>query len=66
MRVKDLLNKYNGEFYIHENVYNEYGNLIDVDCVAYHNGNYTEEIGNREVHDFQAGHFFLNIYLEDK
>lgn len=71
MKVKDLLSKYNGEFYIYENVYNEYGHVIDVDCIANHSEFRTsnkknEEIMEREIHDFDAGYSsFLNIYLED-
>ena len=71
MKVKDLLNKYNGEFYIYENVYNEYGNIIDNDCIASHEdfrtaNRHTNMVRKRKVHDFTAGHFFLNIYLEDE
>lgn len=70
MKVKDLLNKYSGEFYIYENVYNEYGNIIDNDCIATHAEFRTasrkkDKIMERKVHDFSAGYFFLNIYLED-
>ena len=69
MKVKDLLSKYNGEFYIYENVYNEYGNLIDNDCIATHaefrTASGKDKIMERKVHVFHAGHFFLNIYLED-
>lgn len=70
MKVKDLLSKYNGEFYIYENVYNECGSLVDEDCIASHKDFRTankqaNKIANRKVHDFVAGHFFLNIYLED-
>lgn len=70
MKVKDLLSKYNGEFYIYENVYNEYGNIIDNNCILTHAGCRTasrrkNKIMEREVHDFSAGHFFLNIYLGD-
>lgn len=70
MKVKDLLSKYDGKFYIYRNVYNEYGNIIDNECIAT-NTIYEDEskrkdmIMSREVHDFQAGHFFLNIYLKD-
>lgn len=71
MKVKDLLNKYNGEFYIYENVYNEHGNLVDNNCIASHAGfrmasRKKNKIMERKVHDFSAGHFFLNIYLEDE
>ena len=67
MKVKELLNKYNGEFYIYENVYNEHGYLIDNDCIADHNTpfNYLDKVRNREIHDFSAGNFFLCIYLKD-
>ena len=71
MKVKDLLNKYNGEFYIYENVYGEYGSLVDTNCIASHEEFRTanrlkNKIMQRKVHDFEAGHFFLNIYLEDE
>ena len=71
MLVKDLLNKYNGQFYIYEDVLNEYGSIIDVNCIASHEdliteNKHTNEIKERKVHNFEAGMFFLNIYLEYK
>ena len=70
MTVKELLSKYNGDFYIYENVYDEHGNVIDIGCIANHSefrtSSKNEEIMEREVHDFNAGYAsFLNIYLED-
>lgn len=71
MKVKDLLNRYNGEFYIYENVYNEHGNIVDNDCIASHEDFRTANrhiniVREREINDFTAGRFFLNIYLKDK
>jgi hypothetical protein len=70
MQVKDLIKFCNGEFYIYENAYNEYGNIVDTPCIATHAdfrtaNKYINQIKNREVNDFTCGHFFINIYVKD-
>lgn len=71
MKVKDLLNKYNGEFTIFGNVPDTSGRFKELQIVA---TNHTQKrnprawnkILEREVHDFAAGKFILDIYLDDE
>lgn len=72
MLLKDLLNKYDGEFCLYEDVYNGCGNLIDNRFIANHKdfikeNKYTNKIKERKIHRFEVGKKgFLNIYLECK
>ena len=68
MKVKDLLRKYNGEFYIYWIVKDEHGKLVVGECVASHASFRTpsrnrDKIMECEVHDFNAGVCRLNIYI---
>lgn len=67
MEVIDLLNRFNGEYFIYEPILNKRGDIIDHDCIADHRSNQRqkEKVLHRAVHDFtgtvDAG---INIYLE--
>lgn len=69
MTVKELLSKYNGKFYIYENIYNKHGDYLNTNLIANHN-DITNEIMNRTIKEFHTGNYFsthdsfLSIHIE--
>ena len=66
MKVKDILTRFDGEFYIYKDIRNKHGNIIDNECIASNSSIWRElnKYANCEIKEITAGNFFLNIYLK--
>ena len=67
IEVIDLLNKFNGVWYVYEPVLNKHGEETDQVCIAYHGSSPREKnaVMHRTVHDFTGCKGYgINIYVD--
>ena len=66
IEVIDLLNKFNGVWYVYEPVLNDHGEEIDQVCIAHYRSNPRQKdaVMHRTVHDFTGcKDYGINIYV---